>query len=293
MIDLAFDMETQDPDDVLTLCVLATHPQVRLRAATINPGSRHQVGLVRHVLKRLGREDILVGAGRPDHEKRCVSGFHYRWLGEVGEAEPDGLAHHVLADAHRQSPALCLVTGGPLTNVARFLEAQRPEVRAITVQGGFAGDSVVPAALRLDKFAGRETCPTFNMNGNVKAARTVLAHPEFGVRRLVSKNVCHGIAWDRQMHQRMGRRRAHPGLAMVVEAMELYLERKPQGKLLHDPLAACVAIDPSIAHMREVEVYREKGEWGSRLTEGTGTFISVSVDRDGFERVLAGTVAGG
>lgn len=290
MIDMAFDMETQDPDDVLTLCILATHPAVRLRAATINPGSRHQVGLVRHVLRRLGREDVLVGAGRPDHEKQCVSSFHYRWLGDVSPGEPDGLAYQVLADAHRDFPELSLVTGGPLTNVARFLEVRHPKVRAITVQGGFAGDSVVPAALRLDKFAGRETCPTFNMNGNVKAARAVLAHPEFGIRRLVSKNVCHGVAWDRQMHHRMeAKREAHPGLTMVVDAMELYLERKPQGKLMHDPLAACVAIDPSVASMREVEVYREKGEWGSRLKEGTGTFISVSIDRDRFERVLAGS----
>jgi pyrimidine-specific ribonucleoside hydrolase len=127
------------------------------------------------------------------------------------------------------------------------------------------------------------------MNGDVKATRAVLAHPEFDVLRLVSKNVCHGISWDRQMHQRMERRKdAHPGLAMVFDAMELYLERKSDGKKLHDPLAACVAIDPAIAHMREVEVYREKGEWGSRLKEGTGMFISVSIDRDRFERVLAG-----
>jgi inosine-uridine nucleoside N-ribohydrolase len=290
MIDLAFDMETQDPDDVLTLCVLATHPQVRLRAVTVSPGSRHQVGVVRHVLDRLERREVPVGSGRPDHGKQCVSRFHYRWLGDVPPADPDDLAWRVLADAHRDCPALCLVTGGPLTNVARFLEARRPSVRAITMQGGFAGDSVVPPVLRLPKFEGRETCPTFNMNGDVEAARAVLTHPGFGARRLVSKNVCHGVAWDRQMHGRMlSQRHAHPGLAMVVEAMDLYLERKPEGKLLHDPLAACVAVDPTIVHMREVEVYREKGEWGSRLKEGTGTFITVSVDRDRFERVLAGS----
>jgi hypothetical protein len=34
----AFDMETEDPDDALTLCVLATHPAVRLAAVTVNHG---------------------------------------------------------------------------------------------------------------------------------------------------------------------------------------------------------------------------------------------------------------
>jgi hypothetical protein len=32
VIPIAFDMETSDPDDALTLCLLATHPRVELRA---------------------------------------------------------------------------------------------------------------------------------------------------------------------------------------------------------------------------------------------------------------------
>lgn len=292
MIDLAFDMETQDPDDVLTLCLLATHPEVNLRAVTINPGSKHQVGVVRHVLRRLRGDshEVLVGAGRPDHPKQCVSGFHYRWLGDIPPDDEDGLAPAVLRDAYERSgKKLKLVTGGPLTNVAAFLELASPEISVITVQGGFAGDPVVPREHRLPKFSGRETCPTFNMNGDVKAAKAVLSYPGFEFRRLVSKNVCHGVAWDQAMHDRMTPRRdSHPGLDMVVEAMGLYLERKPDGKLMHDPLAACVAIDPFVVDLAEVEVYREKGEWGSRLMNGTGTWISTSLDRKRFENVLAG-----
>ena len=47
-------------------------------------------------------------------------------------------------------------------------------------------------------------------------------------------------------------------------------------------------IDPSVCHFKEVEVYRNRGEWGSRLKEGTGTFISVSVDKARFIEVLKG-----
>ena len=287
---MAFDMETQDPDDALTLCILATHPEVRLRAVTVNPGSRAQIGIVRHLLERLERSDVRVGAGRPDHPKRCVSGFHYRWLGEVSEADADGLAADVLREAHQASGgALRIVTGGPLTNVAAFLNAGSPEVLGITVQGGFAGDSVVPEEHRLGKFMGKETCPTFNLNGDVRAAFKVLDYGNFGMRRLVSKNVCHGVAWGPEMHERMTPLKdQYAGLSLVWEAMDLYLARKERGKLLHDPLAACAAIDPFIIRFAEVEVYRERGEWGSRLKDGTGTFISTALDRPRFERVLAG-----
>ena len=38
MINLSFDMETADPDDVLTLCLLSHHPKVNLVSTTITPG---------------------------------------------------------------------------------------------------------------------------------------------------------------------------------------------------------------------------------------------------------------
>lgn len=57
-----FDMETADPDDVMTLCMLATHPRVNLQAITVSPGGPDQVGLIKHILKLLNLE-IPVGAG--------------------------------------------------------------------------------------------------------------------------------------------------------------------------------------------------------------------------------------
>lgn len=122
MINIAFDMETQDPDDVLTLCLLATHPAVRLRAVTVNPGSKHQIGVVKHVLNRI-----------------------------------------------------------------------------------------------------------------------------FG------------------------------------------LKKRSDGKFLHDLLAACALIDFSFITWAEVEMYREKGEWGAKLLPSSDTKISVSVNRDRFEQLLIAT----
>lgn len=286
---LVFDMETADPDDILTLCILATHPKVHLLAVTVTPGSREQVGVVRHVLGRIGRGDVVVGAFDPLRENpKHVSEFHRKWLGSIAAANPDGAGPDILADIFRRHPDGTLLTGAPLKNPGAML-VSHPEVRIATwvAQGGFAGDSVVPPEHRLPKFAGRETCPTFNFNGAVDQAKALLATDRIGARWLVSKNVCHGVVYDQTWQDRVGAlTRRTRGFDLVHEAMGVYLAGRPEGKAFHDPLAAAVAIDPTVCDFREVEVYRERGEWGSRLAEGTRTRISVAVHRDQFFDVL-------
>jgi hypothetical protein len=63
-IRIAFDVETRDPDDVLTLCLVATHPRLELSAVTLTPGTPAQLGLVRLILRQLG-VDVPVGAREP------------------------------------------------------------------------------------------------------------------------------------------------------------------------------------------------------------------------------------
>lgn len=101
------------------------------------------------------------------------------------------------------------------------------------------------------------------------------------------------VLYDMEMHERIKPfRNNNPGLHLMVDGMECYLKHKPSGKAFHDPLAACAAIDSSICTYAEVEMYREKGEWGSRKTERNGncsdTFITIAVDREKFEKVLVG-----
>lgn len=288
-IQISWDMETSDPDDIFTLCLLATHPQVDLQSVTIHPGSEWQVGVVKHILEKLDKK-VLIGSAKPNHPKECVSEFHYKWLGKIAPCKPSGLGERVLDTVC--SPETSIITGAALTNIADYLSLQPAStftMNQIVVQGGFAGDSVVPEEYRLEKFKGRETCPTFNLNGNVEAAKKVIASNRFRTKRFVSKNVCHGIVYDYLMHERIKPYRYNnAGLNLLVEGMEIYLRNNSNGKAFHDPLAACVAISPDCCEFREVEIYREKGEWGSRLSNGSGTFISVKCNRDRFEEVLVG-----
>jgi pyrimidine-specific ribonucleoside hydrolase len=138
----------------------------------------------------------------------------------------------------------------------------------------------VPKEYRLEKFDGMETCATFNFNGNPKAAEWLLNENAIKLRHCISKNVCHGIAYDQEMHEQVAPyKNKNAALRLIYEGMGIYLKNKPQGKLFHDPLAAAAMINPDICEWREVEIYRHKGKWGSRLKEGTNTFISIKADR--------------
>lgn len=281
-----FDMETQDPDDVMTLAILATHPRADLVSVTIMPGTQDQVGLVRHVLRLLNvKPDLAIGGILPVEARRRASrpGFHEKWLGKWGPAEPSYAAREILWSAG--SFGATLLTGAPLKN----LESNAGDwlFPHWVAQGGFAGDSVVPPEHRLPKFAGKETCATFNFGGAPKAAQAMLANRHIGEKLLVSKNVCHGVSWDRAFHDRV---KALPkrtaGLDLVLRGMDRYLEEHPGGKKLHDPLAMVVAIEPGVCEFRRVEMYRDKGEWGARLRPDSDVQISVSVDRSRFFDVL-------
>jgi len=298
--DFIFDCETGDPDDVLTIILLATHPRSRLRAVTVTPGTRGQVGLIKHVLGRLGLRDVPVGSARPDHPKDCVSAFHYKWLGQdIPDAEPDALGYEIIHDILVPPPGLIvedygprgevepvtIVTGAPLSNIWAAIE-HGVHIPRIFIQGGFAGDNLMAPEDRLEKFAGKTTVATWNLGGDVKASQGVLASDLVGERHLVGKNICHGVAYTAELHERV---KQVEHLYLLAEAMTVYRDRpNPHDKMLHDPLAACTAIDPSICTFVEAEVYREKGQWGSRAKEGTRTHVAVKHDQAKFEQVFLG-----
>lgn len=284
-------METADPDDALTLCLLASHPFVKLCGVTVTPGSKAQIAVIKLLLEKLQRTDVPVGSRNPNHPKQCVSEFHYNWLEKslASEAhEPDGLGEEILKLAS-EAGDLKIVSGAALSCVASYLEKYATSISELVIQGGFAGDSVVPEDQRLEKFVGRETCPTFNLNADVPAAKTIIATPLIKLKRFVSKNVCHGVIYDNEMHERIKPfKNNNIGLNLLVAGMEFYLDKKSHGKAFHDPLAACVAINPAICEFKEVEMYREKGEWGAKLSPGSNTLISVGINRDAFEHILVG-----
>lgn len=288
-VRIVWDMETGDPDDYLTLLLLCGHPRVDLRAVTVTPGTPKQVGLVRRALKAFGL-DVPVGAYNLDHPKQgCVSSWHdvaYGPIPESRDADPGG---EVLCRCLDERTTL--LTGAPLKNVGQaFLSGRFPNTGRWVAQGGFAGEGVVPPEKQLEKFRGMRICPTYNFNGDPKAALAALSCSWIRSKRLVSKNVCHGVVYDRSVHERVAAAKERSlSLSMIHRGMDHYLSRKPAGKKFHDPLAACCAIDEDIATWSgPVELFRERGQWGARPLDvpGWDCRIIVDYDRERFLDVL-------
>ncbi len=290
MLQVVWDMETHDPDDFLTLLLLLGHPQVDVQAVTIMPGTPWQVGLVRRAVRDWFGLSIPLGAYDLARTTEAVSSWHYA---AYGEAPPS----HDAIEGGELLLATCtsettLITGAPLKNIGRALQLADDtgrgfQVKEMVIQGGFAGEGIVPREKQLPRFAGQVTCPSFNLNGDPKTALRVQQHPGIPLRRFVSKNVCHGVIYDAEVHALVAEVKQHNlGLRYIWQGMETYLQRRPTGKIIHDLLAACCAIDPTIGIWEEVEVYREHGAWGSRRAPGSGTWIIVDYDRERFLATL-------
>jgi len=135
----------------------------------------------------------------------------------------------------------------------------------------------------LKKFKDRETCPTYNLNGDPKSALLALDCSGIKERFFVSKNVCHGVTYDLGMHKALElAKEGSLSLKLIWSGLGRRLEKRPEGKKMHDPLAACCAINPAIGVWREVKVYRERDEWGASAKDGTGTWVIVDYDHEKF-----------
>ncbi len=290
MIDVIWDMETGDPDDFLTLLLLLGHPQVNLKAVTITPGTTAQVGLVRYAVNKLFSLDIPIGAYNINYNRSCVSQWHYKVYGDIppsSDAEPGARLLLRCCDANTT-----LITGGPPKNLGAVIKLAAHtgndfRLGCWVAQGGFAGDGVVPLELQIKKFCGLTSCPSYNLNGAPKATLAALDYMGIGIRRFVSKNVCHRVYYDSKMHKRFNAvKDKNLSLRYIWKGMDAYLKKNPSGKKFHDPLAACCAIDESIATWAEVKLSREGDKWGAKLAPGSNTWIIVDYDEKKFIEIL-------
>merc|ERR1712194_510637 len=140
-------------------------------------------------------------------------------------------------------------------------------------------------------------CPTWNFCGNIPAAQAALTSTVITRKVCVSKNVCHSVNYDMEWHKALGaaaeaeartapEARPAAALGMMYKAMDAYLRNKPGGKKLHDPLALAVALDESVCELAEVQLFCQKGKWGSRLTPGSNVWISIAYDAVKFQTTL-------
>lgn len=300
-VKVIFEMETSDPDDFMTLLWLADHPLVDLLGVVITPGSPDQCQLVRWGLDRCGRNHTPIGAlhgiawwATADGQKARVSNFHYKAYGNeilqypIGEVASGPALLAVLIGRTEAT----LLVGSPPKNIGKLFN-DFPTIRLArwVQQGGFAGDNLVVAPLA--KFSGRLTCPSFNPGGAWRETLALLASPRIQQRLFISKNVCHGVIWTSALQMRLKQQLTvsgivpRVGLTLMMTALDYYLVNKGSGKAMHDLVAAACVLDERVCDFQEVEIYRERGEWGARAAVGTNTRISIGFQEARFVEVLA------
>lgn len=113
---------------------------------------------------------------------------------------PDGIASDIIAQTFKKYPESIIFSGGPPFNLVSALK-EHPDLHfnLWVAQGGFAGDNLVPLEHRLAKFNGKETCVSANWM-NTEAIDFLLSTPQISKRLVISKNVCHGISYDKNFH---------------------------------------------------------------------------------------------
>jgi pyrimidine-specific ribonucleoside hydrolase len=289
LLQIVLDMETGDTDDFITLLFLLGHPLIHLKAVTIVPGTPDQIGFIRYVLNRFNRNDLPLGVFNIN-AKPALSKFHLKIYENTLIRESrevlDG-SDVLIANCNEQTILIC---GGPLSNVAKAIQSGQFKVGRLVVQGGFAGDNIIPEEKRLNKFNGRLTCHTFNLGTDIKAAKIVLNYSEIKEKYFVSKNVCHGVIYTKDIHKQLEKvKDQSQSLQEIYHVMSIYLNQKGKiGKAFHDPLAACCAIDLSIGQWKHVELYMDENtkEWGSRINKYPNVKIIVDYHQDKFLSTL-------
>lgn len=279
MKNLHLDIETGDPDDLWTLALMATHPKVRLKTVSVYPGGRDQIGLVKKVLSLVGREDVLVGADVKDDDKSRVGAYYTKWLGSIPKQDPDcdlaELSREIIVDS-------TLLTGGPLRNVRVLIQSSDKRLFGNwTAQGGFVGCNIIPDSDALEKFKGKLKVPTYNFGGHKASALDLLCGQytnEFYEIHTVGKNVCHGFIFTKEDVELLPKGK-HPGLDVMIQGMEKYCQKKPEGKAMHDILAALLCVNPEHGTWVRGKPVREKGLWGFEKDENSNIQALVSVDK--------------
>jgi purine nucleosidase len=298
-------------DDALTLLYLA--PLIKsgdvdlVAIGTVHGNVAPDVGALNtlRVLERVGLHDIPVAVGAARPMAQPVE-FAAEWhgtdgLGDLGLPEPAGRPHETSAPeqlvrlARAHPGELTLLAIGPLTNlaIALLLEPALPTLfREVVIMGG-----------------------AFDHQGNITshAEANVWHDPEAAELvlgagwpiTLVPLDATHPTALDAEWLDRLAAgsgsvaRFATQVLGFYVEAYRRSLGVR--GAVIHDALAAMLALDPSLAEYAERPVRVElRGDrtrgatlWDRRLyaDEGDRPAVKVAVrtDADAFrERLLAG-----
>ncbi len=265
-MDIIFDMETGDPDDLITLIMLLQNPDVNLKGVTCYQGSPLQIGLINHVVKLAGK-DIPIG-GWNTEEPSELSPFYKKvvgnWNSEKAQLTPVDVFKKVCdKDTH-------VLTGAPLSNLELVLHHIRDlEISNMTIQGGYLGSMVEEV---LPKFEGIKEIRTYNLSNDINAFGVVNSSRRIKDTTFVTKDLCHGFMYTPEIHAKMNF--GNSPLEKLLQNCFEHYALAGKNKAMHDPLAMLYMLYPEIGRRKKIEmdyVINSKGHALFSAQEGFGT----------------------
>lgn len=241
MKNVIFDMETGDPDDLITLLMLLNNPDINLKAVTCYEGSPVQIGLIEHVINLSGKNIPVAGW---NSENKELNNYYAQvvgtWKPSNSKITPvELLTKELTEDTY-------LLTGAPLTNIAAFLK-ENPHriIERMTTQGGYLGD-LVPEEKRLEKFKNRKSIRTYNLTNDTDAFNTINYSSQIVDLTYVTKDLCHGFLYLPEIHENIDFKNDDVS-QLLKKALGFYASKKV-AKAMHDPLAMLFMLYPEIGN---------------------------------------------
>jgi len=229
----------RDPDDLIALLYLI-HKGLAPNVVCITPGDTDQIAIADFVRTYFGL-NFHIKIPKGNREKRIgkssSGGTHYKLLKMYGadlSCQDDG--EITINDMCR------VLSIGPMTNLRELFGGKEHLMADVVIQGGFCPYSIATPSIKLEKFVGKESMPTFNFNGDHSAADWMFNTTAF--KRYVGKNVCHAFEftkedlWLYDLQSRAG--------FLLLDFLQLYFA-KHASKKMHDLLAAMIFRNPTHA----------------------------------------------
>jgi inosine-uridine nucleoside N-ribohydrolase len=286
-------------DDAIALLLALASPEIELLGVTTTYGNQtleKTTANALRVLELVGRGDVpvAVGADRPLVRELVVAAHVHGESGLDGPALPPATTEPVSDDATAfiaERTPLTLVATGPLTNVARYLDAHGPDgiERVVLMGGAIAEGNFTPAA-------------EFNVWCDPEAAQRVFAS---GLDvTMCGLDVTHKALLGPEVEKRL---RAAGRIGTFVAELNAFFSRYHRqtygwdGAPIHDAVAVAHVIRPELLETRhrnvEVELESEltRGRtvvdlW-NRTDRTPNAHVGVDLDVEGFFELLVERIA--
>lgn len=256
-----------DIDDAFAVALALSCPEFEIVGITTVGDAEHKrARIVCKLLSLAGRADIPVAAGpKPGDPRQGPWAADFDGVKPIDTPAPEFIVQEI--NAHPGE--ITLVPVGPLTNIAAALELDPGTASKVKQMVTMGGAAYVCYNLK------PPPCPEYNIRADIPAAQKVYSS---GMPiTMCGLDVTAMLRFDAEKREQLAGR----GLPLTDALTELYKLWGHETPVLYDPMALCMAIDPSFCEVeKRCVVVTDEGV--TQIVEGepnVGVCVKPDVDR--------------